>query len=37
MIVTMFHEMKPIGVGSHPTLVEREVSARSQMLAGAHQ
>jgi hypothetical protein len=34
---SMFHETEPIGVGSRPTSVEREISDRNQMIAGAHQ
>jgi hypothetical protein len=34
---SMFRETEPIGVGSHPTLVERDISDRNQMIAGARQ
>jgi hypothetical protein len=34
---SMFHETEPIGVGSRPTSVERDVSDRNQMIAGARQ
>jgi predicted component of type VI protein secretion system len=34
---SMFCETEPIEVGSHPTLVKHEVSARSQMLSARQQ
>jgi hypothetical protein len=34
---SMFRETEPIGVGSRPTSVERDISDRNQMIAGARQ
>jgi hypothetical protein len=34
---SMFRKMEPIGVGSRPTSVERDVSDRNQIIAGARQ